>query len=341
MRIEKATSQYFPTWADLAEMPYRDPRAVPLLTRMASLTARPPGLRLLIARVFLNIAALSPAALRLLRMPWEDILAFFADQLVLSERSLQASLQPVSKLPVSRRHGQLPCTKMTAAKRVAIAKKLCQQDDPILLIGDDDLVSIELARAGFNNVLVVDIDQRLLRTIARLAQRETLRIRTLAHDLRARACPDGVQQDYKLIFIDPIYDSNGIALFLDGASKFVRDLSHSRILLSVHLMSLGREGVAALERMLRVRGLEVTRIERGFNSYPLPKALSRAVFLANLCILRMQRPGADGWRKFTLPVFSSDALLLAPSADVVQDMEAPEARLPGTEPAKCVLDAAG
>src|SRR5690606_28125280 len=102
----------------------------------------------------------------------------------------RASLAPVTgkfDSRVFRPHSQLPCTQETAAQRVQKALEMFDHDAKILLLGDDDMVSVELAQAGFRNITAVDIDKKIIKNIGNICDANGLNVRLAIHDLRTPA----------------------------------------------------------------------------------------------------------------------------------------------------------
>lgn len=87
--------------------------------------------------------------------------------------------------------------------------------EDILLIGDDDLLSLLLAFLD-HNVYVVDVDDYVLRLIYFLAKKYGLenRIMLYRHDIRK---PFDFRRDFRAVHIDPGYSLDGLILFMARA----------------------------------------------------------------------------------------------------------------------------
>lgn len=90
----------------------------------------------------------------------------------------------------------------------------------ILLIGDDDFLSILLAKLGIN-VTVIDIDPYVLRLIRFLSQKYRLedRITLFYHDIRT---PFTLPTRFSAVHMDPGYSLDGLMLFLSRGIQFLR-----------------------------------------------------------------------------------------------------------------------
>ena len=215
----------------------------------------------------------------------EDIVDIVHDQtlrneLILSESKIGDSTSFSVNSHINRKHNQQPCTLSTARKRVEQAKNLCSKSDPILVLGDDDLIGIELAKAGFTNVCSVDIDPLICKNLKSLAKELDLPLKTLIHDIRETP-PKEFIQDYRLVFIDPMYSLDGIKMFLEGAFAFTENREGTLIFLSLHLMSLLRSGIDKLPFILDGYKLTVLNHISGFNTYPIPYRLWFLIKLFN------------------------------------------------------------
>jgi len=93
-----------------------------------------------------------------------------------------AKLRPTVNTRIDQSHA----TPETAVYRAAImADRGDLEGKRVLFIGDDDLTSIPSAMTGFpEEVVVMDIDERLLNLIDRISKREGLNIETVKQDFR-------------------------------------------------------------------------------------------------------------------------------------------------------------
>ena len=107
--------------------------------------------------------------------------------------------------------------------QIAINKGLVTSGD-ILLLGDDDLVSIAIAlmSPNYNKIKIVDVDKSMLDAIEAIAKDLGLKnITTELWDARKQV-PAGDLGKYDLVFIDPPYTKTGAQLFLHRSIEFLR-----------------------------------------------------------------------------------------------------------------------
>ncbi len=93
----------------------------------------------------------------------------------------------------------------------------------ILLLGDDDLLSIVLGLMNleYSSVTVVDIDDDILNKIAGIAKEYSLKnIYTQKYDARTEV-PTSLIKKFDVVVTDPPYTKFGIALFLNKALEFL------------------------------------------------------------------------------------------------------------------------
>lgn len=307
-----------PSWEELCSSLYGPSADASLSDEIAALTAREQTLVYRSARHFVTHALPGVCYQKFLNFPLRQTIELIADQAVRNRQLInelehnsarRASMVPVTgrfDSRVFRPHAQLPCTQETSQLRVERALSMLDHDARILLLGDDDLVSVSLAQAGFRNVTAVDIDPRVIKSIKKINDAEGHDIRFAVHDLRKPA-PKALIDDYDMVFFDPEYSQEGLELFTSAALNFTRERSGCVYFMSLHLMSLMAEGVEIARNFLGQVGVELLSFDQGFNIYPVPARLRALIHLVNQVVLRSRTLGAEGW---TLPYFMSDAIVL-------------------------------
>ena len=106
------------------------------------------------------------------------------------------------------------------------------RDATVLMVGDQDMTSIALALLSpSTDVVVVDIDERILSYIHAIGHRFALRIRPVFSDLRI-TFPRSLQQRCHLVFTDPPYTEEGLRLFLQRAVQSLVRGEPTRVLLA-------------------------------------------------------------------------------------------------------------
>lgn len=243
--------------------------------------------------------------------PFDEILGLWADQVGKDLRREESAVgfERPFKAGLLRRHHQLLCTPASLVRRFERVRAECGPKDKILLVGDDDQLSLLLAREGYRNVTVIDIDAAL---IDRLREHGRGRLRAAVHDLNEPA-PENLRDDYDLIVMDPPYSVSGIDLFLEGALTFMSSSRRPRVHLYVASVCLLRAGLAEVQNGFFRRGFAVEEVVPGLCGYPYPR-VARWAFqgLYALVALRLGM-----FREFFVPAMipktiSSDLWILHP-----------------------------
>jgi len=258
---------------------------------------------------------------RVLRARWDALVDLYAEQALRSAAfEERARSMPAGELRAAgvdaegqnlrRRHHQLPCTAATLRERIRVISTICSRDAPILLAGDDDMLSLALAEAGFTDVTALDIDPAVLDQIHIEAQLAGRSVQIVQHDLSQRP-PAAFVRDYALVVTDPICTPDGVRLFLQGALRMVTPHGNVRVLLCTHLASQLPEGLEQLEDLLNANDLVIERFLPGCGVYPNPRRLMRVVFgvlwfLDHTCL----RSEGITLAATTPKYFVSDALVL-------------------------------
>ncbi|HLI56544.1 MAG TPA: bis-aminopropyl spermidine synthase family protein [Actinomycetota bacterium] len=137
----------------------------------------------------------------------------------------------------------------------------------VVCLGDHDLTSVATALvAPGATVSVVDIDERVLRYLGAASDRLDLGLRLYAGDLRL-GLPRTLGGVADLVFTDPPYSEEGIALFVDRAVEALADRPGTRILFCFGASDRGAEQVLAIQELLQRRQLVLELMAPGFNRY--------------------------------------------------------------------------
>ncbi|MFW9991443.1 MAG: bis-aminopropyl spermidine synthase family protein [Candidatus Odinarchaeota archaeon] len=115
-------------------------------------------------------------------------------------------------------HGQAPLSPSSHLRKMREVLKHAPKE--VLMIGDDDLVSISLAKYGIK-VNVVEIDPYTCALIEGIASIEQLPVKILQHDLRLPFPPE-YSREYDLFVADPDFTIEAFALFLTRGLSLLR-----------------------------------------------------------------------------------------------------------------------
>jgi predicted methyltransferase len=165
---------------------------------------------------------------------------------------------------------QCHCTPKTKLRRVlAMHDAGAIGGRRILLLGDDDLMSVALLRFArqfrvcIEELAVLDIDQRLLDFIGVELDEAPFPNRRLRWDAR-RPLPSSLTDRFDTVVTDPPYTAAGAGLFLSRVVEALRGEGSSVFL------SFGSRGPGVqfeLQRTIVELGLEIRSLTRDFNDY--------------------------------------------------------------------------
>jgi predicted methyltransferase len=161
---------------------------------------------------------------------------------------------------------QCHCTPKTKLRRVlAMHDADAIANRRILLLGDDDLISVALLRfvrtfgIRVEEIVVVDIDERLLAFIRSELDGAPFPFRCVRHDLR-----QPFAGEFDTVVTDPPYTAPGATLFLTRARRVLAD-EGADVFLS---FGSRRPGVQfAVQQAIVQLGLEIRSLTRDFNDY--------------------------------------------------------------------------
>lgn len=137
----------------------------------------------------------------------------------------------------------------------------------LLLLGDDDLLSIGLQAAQFPAKLtVVDADERILRTIRSKTKNS---VRTVHADLR-QELPRQLSGQFNIVFTDPPYTLAGQLLFARSALKAVHGQRQSNIFICASDIYLKQPDLATLREYFNHAGFDLREQLINFNEYTAP-----------------------------------------------------------------------
>jgi predicted methyltransferase len=161
---------------------------------------------------------------------------------------------------------QCHCTPKAKLRRVAAMHEAdAIEDRRIVLLGDDDLISVALLRFArqvgvrIASLLVVDVDERLLEFVAGELEDAPFPVRCVAWDLRR---PVDLTAD--TVVTDPPYTTTGARVFLTRASEIASGPGADVF------FSFGsrRPGVQfEVQRTIAELGFEIRSLRRDFNDY--------------------------------------------------------------------------
>jgi len=163
---------------------------------------------------------------------------------------------------------QCPATTTTVLKRLLLL--LCSQleNKSILILGDDDLLSVALSACNIPcTILVVDTDLDLLKLIRQ--KTDPSRIQTFQWDLR-ESLPTDFLARFDIIFTDPPYTVAGQLAFLRNAVLALRPKEGSTLFFCASRLYLTEFHINSISHFLRNASLTNEGTFEDFNEYEAP-----------------------------------------------------------------------
>ncbi|MFF8974147.1 bis-aminopropyl spermidine synthase family protein [Streptomyces sp. NPDC014995] len=185
-------------------------------------------------------------------------------------RRLRAVMEsgPAADMAIDQSH----CTPETKVRRVlALLTAGALPGGSLLLIGDDDLISLAVAVVGdvlgspiVERVTVVDISPEILAYIRKVSAGLGTRVETVEHDLR-QPLPAELHSGFDVAMTDPPYTPEGARLFLSRAVEGLRPGPAHSIFFSFGGKS--PDEMLEVQREIMALGLVTNGYIRNFNEY--------------------------------------------------------------------------
>jgi len=226
--------------------------------------------------------------------------------------SLAAALQataegmPGAKAELDQTHCTVD-TKLGRVVRLHQARALAGQR--ILLLGDDDLISVAIARFAdltgsaplIRRLMVVDTDADILRWISQQVAGTGTVVETLEHDLR-QPLPPSLANAFDVVLTDPPYTVAGAELFLSRAVAALAPEPGRHVFFSFGARR--PEETVAVQRAMAEMGLAVRSLAPGFNEYLGAGVLAGTSNLYHLRTAPGARPLIEG--AYDGPLYTAD-----------------------------------
>jgi hypothetical protein len=250
---------------------------------------------------------------------WQDLKDLYEAQLSRSLKAEKENNQEAHFFNVcgqkvgSRSFGQLPCTVKSIQLRVKLISEHISKDKPILIIGDDDALSLALAAAGFTDITVLEIDKKIIAGLAQaLKNYPECKVQLIQHDI-FRPLNEKAIRDYAMVSFDPWYTMDGLQVFFSSALK--ASLKKPSVLLSFNCGALLRD-YPMIKSYFAQEGFVISGWMPLANTYPVPgelryplgvmEVMQSLIFKCKLAAKRIRKGPS---------FFSSDILWLTPKAD--------------------------
>lgn len=204
---------------------------------------------------------------------------------------------------------QCHCTADTKLRRVLVLHEMdALVGRRILLLGDDDLVSLAIravvrqsgSAATIAQLTVVDSDREVVRTVREGLAGAAFPYSCVEHDLR-EPLPATLSREFDTVVTDPPYTLAGAELFLSRAAD-VLEGAGGDVLLSFG--SRRPEVAYRVQHAIAEMGFAIVRLHRDFNEYVGGGALAGTSSLYQLEATAALRPRITG--SFAGPLYTAD-----------------------------------
>jgi len=137
----------------------------------------------------------------------------------------------------------------------------------IFVVGDDDLFSIAAALTGMpKKVTAVDIDERLVNFINKVADEFSLPVEARVYDVQ-QAFPDEFRSKYHVFVTDPVETIPGLKLFLSRGVSTLEGPGCSGYF-GITTLEASRKKWYQIQQMIYEMGFIITDLRRKFSVYP-------------------------------------------------------------------------
>lgn len=198
----------------------------------------------------------------------EDILGFLEDDTFHKTLTLLDKYKNLRPRAI-REYDQFTATPETTAYRAALMDFFGDiQGKRMLFIGDDDFTSVAVGLYGSaGEEVVVDIDQRILSSISKVAEKESMVIECIKYDARSPSV-GLLRNRFDVVFTDPPYTPDGVQLFLSRAIDALdRKSQAGRIYFCYGNSDRARERFIPIYQLLAEAGLMTRWVFDKFNRY--------------------------------------------------------------------------
>ncbi|WP_225447340.1 GNAT family N-acetyltransferase [Streptacidiphilus sp. PB12-B1b] len=204
---------------------------------------------------------------------------------------------------------QSRCTPETKVRRVlALLRAGALPGGSLLLVGDDDLVSLAVAVAAevlgvrlAQRIAVVDISPDILGYVEEVSAKHGFGIETYQHDLRL-PLPEELCRQFDVAMTDPPYTAEGARVFLSRAVEGLRPGPANSIFFSFGPKS--PDELYSVQQEILELGLVTNGYINNFNEYEGSGIIGGSGFLQHLLTTGSTRSSVDG--SYQGPMYTRD-----------------------------------
>jgi predicted methyltransferase/DNA-directed RNA polymerase subunit RPC12/RpoP len=215
---------------------------------------------------------------------------------VARELSSIAARAPRVRVEIDQSH----CSVETKLRRVlALVEAGAVDGRRILLLGDDDLVSVALTLAAgelglassIRGLVVLDLDPAVISFVRGALRRAPFEVEALVHDLRD-PLPERLRGAADTVVTDPPYTADGATLFLSRAAEATAGPPGRDVFLAFGPKR--PDELLRVQRAIAAMGFTVRRLVRNFHDYLGAGVLAGTSHLYHLVTTTELQPLVDG-----------------------------------------------
>jgi len=195
--------------------------------------------------------------------------------------------------PASPELDQAHATPETSLKRALYLKGTGDLDGrKILFLGDDDLTSVASGLLGSaREIVVLDVDKRLIDYISAISEEHNLNIQCIEHDFR-KPLPAEIKNRFDVFFTDPPYTVEGLTLFLSRGLQSLRP----RKTASAYFSFADKPPLEMLEvhRAVNNMGIIISELTPRFNTYIGAEIFANTTSMYKITVTEKATPEITG-----------------------------------------------
>jgi predicted methyltransferase len=211
-------------------------------------------------------------------------------------------LRPLPK----REYDQFTATAETTAKRASLLNFLGDvQGKHLFFLGDDDFTSVAVASLGTaEEIVVLDIDRRVLKNINTISEKEGLNIKVDYYDARSSLSRNFLGK-FDVVFTDPPYTKNGMSLFVSRAIEALNKKNQAvRVYVCYGNSDRAKERFLPLYQTFVDSGLMIRWVFDKFNRYHGAESIGSASSLFVCEVTAKMKPIVRG--KYVKSIYTFD-----------------------------------
>lgn len=179
------------------------------------------------------------------------------------------NIRKENKLVSKRDLDQFFATEKTSVQKALILQNNnVSKDSNLAVLGDDDLISLVLAKIGFKNVTIFEIDDEIINLIEKVSKENKFDITCVKYNAK-ESIGASFTSKFDIVLTDPPYTQNGIELFVDRSLSLLKkgDLKGSYIYLNYGNSFKNYNEFFRIYNVLSKYNLVIENVLNKFNSY--------------------------------------------------------------------------